>query len=79
MKVCVNLYGTLSLRIPGYRHSQGMEVELPDEATVNDLLTRLNISESDGAVVAIEGRIRKTDDKLPDGARARIFQTVHGG
>ena len=79
MKIRVNLYGTLGLRIPGYRHSEGIKVEVPDGATVKDLLTRLEISESEGAVVAIEGRIRKTKDKLPDGTRALVFQTVHGG
>jgi sulfur carrier protein ThiS len=79
MKVRVNLYGTLGLRIPGYQHSQGLEVELPDGATVKDLLTLLKISGSEGAVVAIEGHIKKTDDKLPGGAQAQVFQTVHGG
>ena len=29
MKVRVRLYGTLSQRFPGYRHSQGIEAEIP--------------------------------------------------
>ena len=36
-------------------------------------------SGSQGAVVVIEGRMRKAEDKLPDRARVRVFQTVHGG
>lgn len=79
MKVKVSLYGTLNRRVPGYRHSQGIEVELPDGATVNDLLVLLGISESHKAVVAIDGRIRKANDKIPSGARAQVFQPVHGG
>ena len=79
MKVRIKLYGTLGLRVPGYRHSEGIEVELPDGATVYDLLTRLKISESEGAVVSIEGRLRMADDKLSDGAQAQVFQTLHGG
>ncbi|CAB1065752.1 hypothetical protein D1BOALGB6SA_10551 [Olavius sp. associated proteobacterium Delta 1] len=79
MKLRIKLYGTLGPRVPGYRHSEGIQVELPDGATVNDLLTRLKISESEGAVVSIEGRLRKTDDKLSDGAQAQVFQTIHGG
>jgi sulfur carrier protein ThiS len=79
MKVNVRLYGTLSREYPGYRHSQGIEVELPDGATVNDLLVHLGISESQKAVVAIDGRIQKANDKMPSGACAQVFQPVHGG
>lgn len=79
MKVKVRLYGTLSREYPGYRHSQGIEVELPDGATVNDLLVHLGISESQKAVVAIDGRIQKANDKIPSGVRAQVFQPVHGG
>ena len=79
MKVRVKLYGTLGLRVPGYQHSQGIGIELPEGATVNDLLVLLKIAESQGAVVAIDGRIRKSDNKIPDGAQAKIFQAVGGG
>jgi sulfur carrier protein ThiS len=79
MKVRVNLYGTLSARIPGYRQSQGIEVELPEGATINDLLVRLRIPESQKAVVAIDGRIRKASDKIPGDAHAQVLQPIHGG
>ena len=79
MKVRVKLYGTLSLRVPGYQHSQGIEVELPEGATVKDLLALLEISESQGAAVTIDGRIQKAGDKIPGGVHARVFQSVGGG
>lgn len=79
MKVRVHLYGTLGLRIPGYRQPEGIEVELPHGATVYDLLTLLTISGTEGALVAIEGRLRKKDDILADGALAQVFQAIHGG
>jgi sulfur carrier protein ThiS len=79
MRVRVQLYGTLSLRVPGYEHSWGMEIELAEGATIKDLLDHLKISESQGAVVTIGGRIRKAGDKIPDGVHARVFQSVHGG
>jgi sulfur carrier protein ThiS len=50
MRIRVKLYGTLSQQFPQYRHSEGMEVEIPDGATVKDLLARLEISEKQGAV-----------------------------
>ena len=79
MKLKVNLYGTLSQRVPGYQHSQGIEVEIPDGTTVKDLLTRLEISESQAVVVVMEGRVLKADDKMPRGVPVNVFQTIHGG
>jgi len=64
---------------PDYRHQDGIEVEVQDGATAKDLLSLLKISESNGAVVAIEGRILKRDDKMQHGAQVYVFQAIHGG
>ena len=81
MKVKVRLYGTLSRKVPDYRQSQGIEVEVPEGATVKELLSLLQIPVlgSEKAVVAIDGRIRKVNDEIPSGARAEIFEPMHGG
>ncbi len=81
MKVRVNLYGTLCQKIPGYRQSQGIEVEVPEGATVKELLSLLQIPVlgPEKAVVAIDGRIRKTNDEIPSDAHAQVFQPMHGG
>ena len=79
MKMRVKLYGTLSQRFPGYQHSQGVEVEIPDGATVKDLLALLEISESQGAVVIVEGRILKADDEIPGGVPVNVVQAIGGG
>ena len=42
MKVNVKLYGTLSKAFPEYRHSLGMDVDIPQGATVDDLLALLH-------------------------------------
>jgi len=75
----VKLYGTLSQPFPGYQHSQGIEVEIPDGATAKGLLAVLGISESKGAVVITEGRILKADDKIRCGVQVHVFQALHGG
>jgi len=79
MKIRVKLYGTLRYPYPGYEHSQGLEIEVSDEATVKDLLTLLEISEWQKAVVTIEGRIAKAEDKMGEGDRVDVFQAIHGG
>ena len=81
MKVKVNLYGKLSQNVSGYRQSQGIEVEVPEGTTVKELLSLLQIQASvpQDAVVAIDGRIQKANEKIPIGARAQVFQPVHGG
>jgi sulfur carrier protein ThiS len=79
MKTRVKLYGTLSQRFPGYQHSQGIEVEIPDGATAKDLLALLEISESQGAVVIMEGRVLKADDKMQCGVPVNVLQAMRGG
>jgi molybdopterin synthase sulfur carrier subunit len=77
MNVKVKLYGTL--RFPGYQPSQGIEVEIPDGTTVKDLLALLEISESQRAVVIVEGRILKVDDEIQPGVPVSVLQAIHGG
>ena len=79
MKVKVKLYGTLSEHFPGYQPSQGIEVEIPDRATAQDLLTLLGISESQKAIVIVEGRILRADDRMRGGVSVNIMQTISGG
>ena len=79
MKVRVKLFGTLPQRYPGYDSSQGLEVEVPDGARVKDLLARLAIHASDGALVAVDNLVVQHDDTLKEGVSVRIFQSVFGG
>lgn len=79
VKVHVKLYGTLAVLVADYRHEKGLEVNLTEGATIGDLLARLKIDQTRGAVVSANGRILSRDDTMSDGFRVKIFQTVHGG
>jgi sulfur carrier protein ThiS len=79
MKVKVRLYGTLSLHVPEYKPSQGIEVEIRDDATVKDLLTQLEILETRGTAVIASGRVLRADDKLQHRSTLDVFQSIHGG
>ena len=79
MKVQVRLFGTLSQDFTDYRHSEGREVEIPEGATVRDLLALLQLSESRGAAVAVDGLILKADDRIRNGVPVHILQVLSGG
>jgi sulfur carrier protein ThiS len=79
MKVTVKAYGTWAQRFPDYQPALGAEVEVPEGATVKDLLALLELPQSRGAVVIAEGRVLKADDELQPGILVRIMQTVGGG
>jgi sulfur carrier protein ThiS len=79
MKVKVRLHGTLGQKFPGDRSSQRTEIEIPDGATVKDLLSYLEILETSGAAVITGGRVLKADEKMHDGSFLDVFQIIKGG
>lgn len=79
MKIRVRLFGTLGRDFPDYQPATGFEIEIPENATVGDLLAHLKIAESHKPVVAINGRIMKPNDCLQSGTAVQVFQSVFGG
>jgi sulfur carrier protein ThiS len=79
MKVRVGIFGTFRQRFPSYQPSQGMEVELPEGATARDLLTLLDLLESQGAVVIAGGRVLKAEERLQRGVPVNVMQAIDGG
>ena len=79
MKIRAKLSGTLSRSFPGYRYSEGLEVEVPDRGTVKDLLALLQITDFKRAVVIREGYILKLGDVLKENNSVVVFEALHGG
>jgi sulfur carrier protein ThiS len=79
VKVRVSLYGTLGQGVAGYNHSRGIEVEIPDDATVKDFLNCLEFTKPEKLVVVRDGRVLKGDDKMQWGIPVNVFQAIHGG
>ncbi len=80
MKVRVKLFGLLGPIQKDNPSTRDMEVEIQDGARVRDLLVHLKIPASQAAVVSMNERIMKPDDKLPPGgATVVVFQAVFGG
>jgi sulfur carrier protein ThiS len=79
MKIRVRLYGTLRQNPAASVASEGIEFELPEGATVRDLLRLLGISESRGAAVVMGGRVLAPEDEMQSEARVDVFQSIGGG
>jgi sulfur carrier protein ThiS len=56
-----------------------VDLEVPEEGTVKDLLAMLNIPEKTRPIVVLEGRILKGDDRMRGGSCVSVFEPIHGG
>jgi len=79
MNVKVRLFGTLGKKFPDHDPLNGFEIEIPEEATVGDLLDRLNIAKSKIGLVSVQGRLVKAGKTLKPGDFIRIFRPIFGG
>ena len=79
MKIRVKLFGTLGQAFPGYDSSKGLDVNIPDDARVKDLLAHLDIPKTSGFMVTMDNTIAKPTDRLIDEATIKIFQALAGG
>ncbi|MGD9034160.1 MAG: MoaD/ThiS family protein [Desulfobacteraceae bacterium] len=75
----MKLFGLLGRGFPDYDHEKGMVVQLPEGATVKDLLVRLEISKNEDAVVTVKGLVQRTERTLKHRDLVYIFQSVAGG
>jgi len=79
LRVNVKLYGTLSRSFDEYDHLSGLEANIPDEASIHDLLAFLNLSSVRLGMIYMDGRCLNKNSRLKDGARIKIFQPIAGG
>ncbi|KPJ76059.1 MAG: hypothetical protein AMJ54_13100 [Deltaproteobacteria bacterium SG8_13] len=56
-----------------------IDIHLPREATVNDLLQRLNLSKPGEIVVAVNRKVQQPDTPLNNGDCVTILPVVEGG
>ncbi len=79
MKVKVTLYATLIRYHPEDKRNEPFAVELPEGATVKDLLDKVGIKAEEAKQVFIRHRSRPDDYTLEDGDEVAIFPPVGGG
>jgi len=79
MRVSVKLYATLRKYLPSESDEGGIVVELPDGATVADLIAQLRIpSDHAGIIVSNNEHLDKTA-VLINGQEVNVFPPLAGG
>jgi sulfur carrier protein ThiS len=79
MKVQVKLFSIFRDYVPDYDPQKGVAADLPDGASVSDMLSHLDIPMSKVPVVICNGRILKATDTIQPDSILHIFQPVAGG
>ncbi|MGD1996409.1 MAG: MoaD/ThiS family protein [Anaerolineae bacterium] len=77
--VQVRLFATLRRYYPDLGIGEAMPIELPEGATVKDLLEELDLPGEQVMVVFVSGVTRDRDHPLKDGDEVGIFPPVGGG
>jgi len=79
MKVKVRLFGTLGKEFPDHDPLNGFEIEIPKNASVGDLIDRLDIPKSKIGLVSVQGHLVKAGKILKQGDFIRIYGPIFGG
>ncbi len=79
MKARIKLLGTLPSHYSGSYSASGIEVNLPDNATVATVVETIGIPKERLGIVTINGRLAKAFDSIPEDAEVKFFQTIAGG
>ena len=77
--VHVKLFATLRQRYPHLEIGEPMAVEMPDGATVSQLLAQLQIPDGQVKIVFVNHVIRDRGHQLVDGDVVGVFPPVGGG
>jgi molybdopterin converting factor small subunit len=79
IQVRVKLFATLRAHRPGLKLGEAFVVELPEAATVRDLLRHTSVPENEVKIIFVNGLIRDLDQVLAGGDELGIFPPVGGG
>jgi molybdopterin synthase sulfur carrier subunit len=77
--VHVKLFATLRGYRPGLGLGEAFPVELPDGATVGQLVRLLGLPEEEVKMIFVNGIVRDREHVLADGDELGIFPPVGGG
>jgi len=79
IRLAIQLFGTLSLKVLDYDHEKGIIVDVPDNITPEDLLRDMQIPLSHIGLISCENQAIQRDALLIDGMTISFFSLVSGG
>jgi molybdopterin converting factor small subunit len=79
MRVTVKLFATLVRFKEGSRAGKPFDMELPEDASVQDLIDALHIPTTETHVIFINNIIEERQSKLKEGDVVGMFPPVGGG
>lgn len=79
MRVHAKLFATLARHRPGTTAGAVIEVDLPESATIAELLAKLGVPEEEARMIFVNGRARPADWPLQPGDEVGAFPPIGGG
>lgn len=79
LHVRVRVFATLSRYVPDLRPGTFLEMDLPQGATILDLIQRLRLPVEEVKVAFVNGRSRPFDWPLQEGDEVGLFPAIAGG
>jgi molybdopterin synthase sulfur carrier subunit len=79
MRVYVKLFATLRRHVEGAASGIPFEVDLPDGATIADLIKQLSLPAEDVKIAFVNARARPEDWHLEPDDEVGIFPPIGGG
>ncbi len=79
MEIEVKLYSIFMKYLPPGEKGPTFKVDLPDDATVGDLLTKINFTPGIPKVSVVKGQSVKDDHRLQNGEMVSFMPPLAGG
>ena len=79
MQVRVRLLGTLSSCYRGQYPPAGIDIQVPADATVADVVDAAGIPRERVAIVTVNGLLANAYDRVPEHAVVKFMQPIAGG
>lgn len=75
----MKLFATLTRYFPDYDPRKGIDVEMNEGATVEDLFRTLNLPKNEAKSIFVKGISKKITDLINDRDQVKIFTLIVGG
>lgn len=79
MQVTVKLFATLTRYGRGERAGTPFIMDLPQDAALHDLISKLEIPPEETRILFVNGIIQEPDYRLKDGDEVGLFPPIGGG